>query len=73
MRSTLSSPIVQTSYTLAWHGLIGDMVAVRRLRSRTEANRDAADGTHTLVVTLVYCLVFAAIAALLTWRRDVAE
>jgi ABC-type transport system involved in multi-copper enzyme maturation permease subunit len=31
------------------------------------------DGTHTLLVTLVYCLVFAAIAIFLTWRRDVAE
>jgi ABC-2 type transport system permease protein len=31
------------------------------------------DGTHTLVVTLVYSLIFAVIAIVLTWRRDVKE
>lgn len=31
------------------------------------------DGTHTLVVTLVYALIFAVVAVFLTWRRDVLE
>jgi ABC-2 type transport system permease protein len=31
------------------------------------------DGTHVLMVTLIYTLVFAVIAGYLTWRRDVQE
>ncbi|MHB8599131.1 MAG: hypothetical protein ACYDER_20255 [Ktedonobacteraceae bacterium] len=31
------------------------------------------DGTHTLVVTLVYSAIFAVTAIVLTWRRDVKE
>jgi ABC-type transport system involved in multi-copper enzyme maturation permease subunit len=31
------------------------------------------DGTHTLVVAVVYGVIFAAIAIILTWRRDVME
>jgi ABC-type transport system involved in multi-copper enzyme maturation permease subunit len=31
------------------------------------------DSTHTLVVTLVYSLIFAVTAVVLTWRRDVKE
>ncbi|GAC1447073.1 MAG: hypothetical protein PVSMB4_01310 [Ktedonobacterales bacterium] len=31
------------------------------------------DGTHTLMVALVYALIFAAVAVVLTWRRDVLE
>jgi len=31
------------------------------------------DGTHTLVVTLVYSLIFAVVAVVLTWKRDVKE
>lgn len=31
------------------------------------------DGTHTLIVTLVYAIIFAAIGIVLTWRRDVKE
>ena len=31
------------------------------------------DGTHTLLVALVYALIFAAVAIVLTWRRDVKE
>ena len=31
------------------------------------------DGTHTLLVTLAYCLIFAAVAIVLTLRRDVKE
>jgi ABC-2 type transport system permease protein len=31
------------------------------------------DGTHTLLVALVYALIFAAVAVVLTWRRDVKE
>lgn len=31
------------------------------------------DGTHALVLTLVYAVVFLAIAVALTWRRDVKE
>ena len=31
------------------------------------------DGTHTLLVALVYTLIFAAVAIVLTWRRDVKE
>lgn len=31
------------------------------------------DGTHTLLVTLIYALIFAAVAIVLTWRRDVKE
>jgi ABC-2 type transport system permease protein len=33
----------------------------------------AVDGGHTLLITLLYALIFAAIAILLTWRRDVME
>ena len=31
------------------------------------------DGTHAIVLTLVYSVVFLAIAVVLTWRRDVKE
>jgi ABC-2 type transport system permease protein len=31
------------------------------------------DGTHTLVVAVVYGVIFAAVAIFLTWRRDVME
>ncbi|GCE13621.1 ABC transporter permease subunit [Tengunoibacter tsumagoiensis] len=31
------------------------------------------DGTHTLLVALVYALIFATLAILLTWKRDVKE
>lgn len=31
------------------------------------------DATHTLLVTLVYAIIFAAIALIVTWRRDVKE
>lgn len=31
------------------------------------------DGTHTLLVTLVYAIIFLAIAIFLTWKRDVKE
>jgi hypothetical protein len=31
------------------------------------------DGSHTLWVTLVYSLIFAAVAIVLTWKRDVKE
>ena len=31
------------------------------------------DGTHALVLTLVYAVVFFAVAVILTWRRDVKE
>ena len=31
------------------------------------------DGAHTLWVTLVYSLIFVAVAVILTWRRDVKE
>jgi ABC-2 type transport system permease protein len=31
------------------------------------------DGAHTLWVALVYSLIFAAVAIILTWRRDVKE
>jgi len=31
------------------------------------------DGTHTLLVTLGYAIVFAVTAVVLTWRRDVKE
>jgi ABC-type transport system involved in multi-copper enzyme maturation permease subunit len=31
------------------------------------------DSTHALVLTLVYAVVFFAVAAILTWRRDVKE
>ena len=33
----------------------------------------AVDGAHTLWVTLVYSLIFAGVAIVLTWRRDVKE
>jgi ABC-2 type transport system permease protein len=31
------------------------------------------DGTHTLVVALVYAVIFLLVAVVLTWRRDVKE
>ena len=31
------------------------------------------DGTHTLVVALVYSIIFAMVAIVLTWKRDVKE
>jgi ABC-2 type transport system permease protein len=31
------------------------------------------DGTHTLLVTLAYAIVFLAVAVILTWKRDVKE
>ncbi len=33
----------------------------------------AVDGGHTLLITLIYAIIFAAIAIILTWRRDVLE
>ncbi len=33
----------------------------------------SVDGRHTLLVTLVYALIFAVVAIVLTWRRDVKE
>ena len=33
----------------------------------------SVDGRHTLLVTLVYALIFAVVAIILTWRRDVKE
>jgi hypothetical protein len=33
----------------------------------------AVDGTHTLIVTLVYAVVFAVIAIGFAWKRDVKE
>jgi ABC-type transport system involved in multi-copper enzyme maturation permease subunit len=37
------------------------------------APRVAVDSTHTLVVTLVYALIFLVVAIGLTWKRDVKE
>jgi hypothetical protein len=31
------------------------------------------DGTHAVLVTLVYAVIFAVVAIVLTWRRDVKE
>jgi hypothetical protein len=31
------------------------------------------DGTHTLLVALVYAAIFAVLAIVLTWKRDVKE
>ena len=31
------------------------------------------DGTHTVVVALVYAVIFAVVAIILTWKRDVKE
>ncbi len=31
------------------------------------------DGTHTLLVALVYSLVFLVLSLYLTWKRDVKE
>jgi ABC-2 type transport system permease protein len=31
------------------------------------------DGTHTIVVALVYAAIFAVVAFVLTWKRDVKE
>jgi len=33
----------------------------------------AVDGGHTLLITAIYAVIFAAIAIVLTWRRDVME
>jgi hypothetical protein len=33
----------------------------------------AVDGGHTLLITLIYAIIFAASAIVLTWRRDVME
>lgn len=33
----------------------------------------AVDGGHTLLIALIYAIIFAAIAIFLTWRRDVQE
>lgn len=33
----------------------------------------AVDGGHTLLITLIYAIIFAAVAIILTWRRDVLE
>lgn len=34
---------------------------------------ETVDSTHTLVVTLVYALIFAAVAIVFIWKRDVKE
>jgi ABC-2 type transport system permease protein len=33
----------------------------------------SVDATHTLLVALVYAVIFAAVAVILTWKRDVKE
>ncbi len=38
-----------------------------------QAHGIQVDGTHTLVVALVYAVIFAVTAIVLTWRRDVKE
>ena len=38
-----------------------------------QAHGIQVDGTHTLVVALVYALIFAVTAIVLTWKRDVKE
>lgn len=38
-----------------------------------QAHGTLVDGTHTLVVALVYAVIFATVAIVLTWKRDVKE
>ncbi len=38
-----------------------------------QAHGILVDGTHTVVVAIIYGLIFALIAIVLTWRRDVME
>ncbi len=38
-----------------------------------QAHGTLVDGTHTLVVALVYAVIFAVTAIVLTWKRDVKE
>jgi ABC-2 type transport system permease protein len=38
-----------------------------------QAHGILVDGTHTLVVALVYAVIFAVTAIVLTWKRDVKE
>jgi ABC-type transport system involved in multi-copper enzyme maturation permease subunit len=38
-----------------------------------QAHGILVDGTHTVVVAIVYGVIFAAIAIVLTWRRDVMQ
>ena len=38
-----------------------------------QAHGIPVDGTHTVVVALVYAMIFAVVAIVLTWKRDVKE
>jgi hypothetical protein len=38
-----------------------------------QAHGIQVDGTHTVVVALVYAAIFAITAIVLTWKRDVKE
>jgi len=38
-----------------------------------QAHGILVDGTHTVVVALVYAMIFAVVAIVLTWMRDVKE
>ena len=38
-----------------------------------QAHGILVDGTHTVVVALVYAVIFAVVAIVLTWKRDVKE
>jgi ABC-2 type transport system permease protein len=38
-----------------------------------QAHGIQVDGTHTLVVALVYAIIFATVSIVLTWKRDVKE
>src|SRR6266699_7152669 len=38
-----------------------------------QAHGILVDGTHTVVVALVYAMIFAVVAIVLTWKRDVKE
>ena len=65
-----------TAYLL---GPILNIMPKALITSKTEITTIGAqpyvtvDGAHTLWVTLVYAVIFAVVAIVLTWRRDVKE
>ena len=65
-----------TAYLL---GPILNVMPKALITSKTEISTIGAqpyvtvDGAHTLWVTLVYAVIFALVAIVLTWRRDVKE
>ena len=53
--------------------MASQVISPKRIGSIGIAPQASVNGTHTLLVALVYAIIFLAIAVVLLWRRDVKE